>query len=142
MKLHTDLIKSLDLYNAAAQAGRGVDVSFTSKGSRSRDHAFDVTLTGTSSRRPNSGRSGASDDYAATWDEWGMFFAHLYEIDPQMKCWAYDDANDFHFKTAARFRCLTPEQQCKNHKWEYQGTAATGAYHIQQCFKCDSLKRY
>lgn len=142
MKLHTDKIHMNDVYNAATAAGPMVSVGAGLAGSRSRSHAFNVTLTGTSSRRPNSGQTGAGDDYAATWDEWGMFFAHLYEIDPQMKCWAYDDADDFHFKTAARFRALLPSQQCKNHKWDYQGTAATAAYHVYTCRKCEALKRH
>ena len=142
MKLHTDTLTYKDIYDACRKAGSGVGVDSTRKGSRSRDHAFDVSLTGTSTRRPNSGQSGAGDDYAATWDEWGMFFAHLYSVDPQMKCWAYDDADDFHFKTASRFHALTPDQQCKNHKWDYQGTALTGSYSVFQCRKCEALKRH
>lgn len=142
MKLHTDTITQVHLHHAANRAGSGVEVTYAKKGSRSKDHAFDVTLTGTSTRRPNSGQRGAGDDYAATWDEWGMFFAYLYEIDPGMKCWAYDDADDFHFKTGARFHALTPDQQCRNHRWEYQGTAATGGYSLFQCKKCEALKRH
>lgn len=142
MRLHTDKITFRDIYDATRKAGGGVSCDSDRKGSRSRDHAFEVRLTGTSPRRPNSGRSGAGDEYAATWDEWGMFFAHLYEVDPEMKCWAYDDAEDFHFKTAARFRCLTPEQQCRTHKWDYDGTAVTGAYSVFTCHKCGALKRH
>lgn len=142
MKLHTDTLRYADLLEAASNAGSGVNVDGTLKGSRSKDHAYDVSLTGTSTRRPNSGRSGASDDYAATWDEWGMFFAHLYSVDPGMTCWAYDSEDDFHFKTGARFHALIPSQQCKNHKWDYQGTAATGSYSVQICRKCEAIKRY
>ena len=141
MKLHTDKLTSADIYKATYDLP-GVSVDVTPKGSRSKDHAFDVRLTGTSPRRPNSGRSGAGDEYAATWDEWGIFFARLYEIDPEMTNWAYDNSDDFHWKTAARFHALIPAQQCRVHKFEYTGSAATGSYHVAQCNKCEAIKRY
>jgi hypothetical protein len=141
MKIHSDTLTEPALHHAAVRAGSGVEVTYAKKGSRSKDHAFDLSLTGTSSRRPNSGRYGAGDDYAATWDEWGMFLNHLYELDPEMECPYYKDRDDFNFQTGSRFLTLTPEQQCKNHKWEYQGTAATGAYYFYECRKCEAIRR-
>ena len=48
-------------------------------GSRKRDHGFTVYLEGSSPRRSQHDR----DAYAATWDEWGIWIAALYDIDPE-----------------------------------------------------------
>lgn len=141
MKIHSDILTSADIYRATSDLS-GVYAEAVTKGSRSRKAGIEFSLTGTSSRRPNSGRSGAGDDYAATWDEWGIVLGRLFALDPNATCTYYKDADDFHFKTGARFHALTHEQQCKNHKWEYQGTAATGAYHFATCAKCEAIRRY
>lgn len=113
MKLHTNLSMS-DVFDAARIAHADV-VDIDQVGSRCRDHGFVVTLEGDSKRRPNSGqrgaggRSGAGTGYAATWDQWGVFFAVLFDRDPQMiagsspKSAAYDGRLDFHNKTGDRF---------------------------------------
>ena len=83
-------------------------------GSASRVRAFDVTLrawesvnlrTGQKRRHPNTGTRGADHyEYAATYDEWGWFFARLYAADPTARCWAYASAEDFHDKTEGKYR--------------------------------------
>lgn len=115
MRLHTDTITTADLLRAAKAAR--VQVEFTSHGSRSRHHAFNVKLTGESRRRPNGGNYGAADDYAATWDQWGVFLGILFGVDLDMKCWAYDGADDFNWKTADRFH-------------PYNGVDASGKRHV------------
>jgi hypothetical protein len=109
MRIHTDTLNVIDLFEAARIAR--ADVTYTAQGSRSRDHSFDVTLTGFSKRRPNSGKRGASwsSEYAATWDQWGVFFAVLFDRDPSMFCGiakrpAYRDRAHFHWATDDRFR--------------------------------------
>lgn len=125
MKIHSDVLEITDLWDAARAAGpRGaVLVEATRRGSRKRSHGFDVHLTGTSTRRPNNrGAWQEWDNYAATWDEWGMFLAYLFEIDPNaIVPGVYESKEDFQYKTDWRFDGLTPEQQHggAGHRWEF-----------------------
>jgi len=125
MRLHSDILTRTDIREATRAFGMtGVRVEITDHGSRARERAFEVHLTGTSPRRPNSGSATGpnQDDYAATWDEWGMFFAALFEVDPNMIAGspgqpAYANANAFHAATEWRFTGLTASQQHRSHKW-------------------------
>jgi hypothetical protein len=83
-------------------------------GSRSHAASVDVhlvSLTGgkgtTHPRRPNSGTYGAdgtADVYAATYDEWGWFLAHVFRADPTAKATYYGSADDFHATTGNAYR--------------------------------------
>lgn len=131
MKLHTNVLTERDVYRATTAAGMaGVRADVVQVGSRSRSHAFDVHLTGTSSRLPNGGARareaywGVDRDHAATWDEWGMFLAALYELDPLMVCGspgrpAYLNRAAFHAATGGRFLSLRAHEQHGRvgHKW-------------------------
>lgn len=134
MRIHTHLCLGM-IESAALKAG----VSFgklVAHGSRTREHAFEVQLLGTSTRRPNSGSRGVGrDDYAATWDEWGIFLADLFEADPDIVCQPYNGAADFYYKTDGRYESLRKEDQHRNHKWEF---AAPGA---QEC-NCGAVRRW
>lgn len=127
MRLHSDILTWNDLLTATRAAGmRGVFMETSEHGSRIRDHAFEVKLTGNSPRRPNGGVRPGKDDHAATWDEWGMFLADLFKIDPGMVagdsgCPAYDGAENFHKATMGRFETLTADDQHRSHKWENIG---------------------
>lgn len=111
MRLHTDKIDVIDLWDAGRAASTPEDgvvyLRWTEHGSRKRTRAFEVGLEGDGTknkRRRNSGRYGADKSgYAATWDAWGRFFAYLFDIDPDMTCYAYDGRDDFHAKTKGRF---------------------------------------
>lgn len=140
MRIHTDTLTYSDIYRATNAAEMvGVSVSITAHGSRSRATAFDVTLTGTSSRRPNPGTGGRypSDDHAATWDEWGMFLAALFNADPNAFAGSaahpvYANRDHFHAVTGDRFRTLTAPYQhgAGGHRWDYTNgnlTCACGA---------------
>lgn len=128
MRIHTDTIMVSDVYRATAANGMtGVSVDVMEHGSHSRARSFEVSLEGTGTRRKNTGRyGGPADDgtYAATWDEWGIFLAYLFNVDP--KAWAggtrkrpiYDGRADFHAATGGRFRTLEQADQHKNHRWE------------------------
>jgi hypothetical protein len=136
MRLHTDILTARQVYAATAGID-GVDVELTYHGSRSRDHAFDVHLIAESRkgrRRSNTGTYGAGYDYAATWDEWGLFFAALFEDDPQMTCWAYDGADDFSRSTGGRFdgEPFTTHDQ---HRWVYS------APYVFTC-KCGAIRNH
>lgn len=109
MRIHTDHLTTADVYRAAHHARVDV-VELTEHKSQSRDHSFNVKLEGESRRRPNGGASGRgyASGYAATWDQWGVFFAILFDIDPGMICGTakrptYADREDYARKTNDRF---------------------------------------
>lgn len=137
MRLHTDTLTSSDLY-AAAKIAR-VDLDLTSHGSRSKDHAFNVLLTGESRRRPNSGGRGAGDDYAATWDQWGVFLSVLFGLDPHMVTPYYADADEFHARTSDRFDSpgFWPADAHGDHTFRYSGTPRQ-----QECNKCSATQKW
>jgi hypothetical protein len=95
MKIHTDNLGRADILNAADDAGVIVTALYA-RGSRSRDHAFDVYLSGTSPHRTQRG-----EGPAATWDEWGKFLAILFKREPTLKAGPYDGLVDFVEKTEA-----------------------------------------
>lgn len=124
MKIHSDILTESDIHAATCAAGmRGVDADVITRGSRSRKRSLDMKLTGTSTRRPNpgTGSRGYSDDYAATWDEWGMVINALFDIDPKAIIGQYPSAAHFHAATRTRFENLTAPYQHGNHKFEYEG---------------------
>lgn len=108
MRIHSDHITTGDIYTAARFARVDV-VDLGEHGSRKRDHAFDVKLEGESRRRPNGGASGRdyASGYAATWDQWGVFLAILFDIDPGMVTPYYGDRSEFQHRTAERFTAPT-----------------------------------
>lgn len=142
MRVHTSATRSA-LYDAAQRAG--VVVLASRHGSRTHAHAYEVALEGSGARR-NTGTRGASDEYGATWDEWGIFLAALYEVDPDARCGGsakrpiYANADDYHWQTGDRFHTLTPGEQHRRHRWEYVGQLLTGAW-LHRC-KCGATKRY
>jgi hypothetical protein len=138
MRIHSDFIEQIDLQKAAHVS----NVGFTRlglHGSRKRDHAFDVILTGSSPRNQNMGGS----DKAATWDEWGVFLGVLFGLDPKMVTPYYADAEHFDWSTGNRYRGgdLPASAQHRSHKWEYAGDAITGSYGMHMC-ACGAIRRY
>jgi hypothetical protein len=141
MKIHSDTLTHADVYRATTAAGmHGVRVEgLTYHGSRSRDHAFNVSLRGNSTRRPNPGtgsRTVYEDEYAATWDEWGMFIEALYTLDPNALVGQYGPRHVFDEATAGRFDDLTADQACPGHRWVFGGPM------ISRCSKCDATTNY
>lgn len=135
MRIHSDVFVIDDIHAAAERAGAGVRVKFTVHGSRSRARAFNVTLTGTSSRVPGWGK-GEPGEHAATWDEWGMFLAELFRRDPDAVApSAYESAEHFRWVTGARFDTLTPADQHDGagHKWSGSYPNLTGVYYVAEC---------
>lgn len=108
--------------------------TLTVHGSRTHKHGFEVKLSGNSSRAPMHAPYGA--DKAATWDEWGIFLARVYDADATTKAAYYLDAEDFHYKTGRRFRTLTHDNQCHNHKWNSLGN------YEAECKKCGATQRW
>lgn len=133
MRIHSDILTHADIYQATRAAGMtGVYTEReTDHGSRSRDHAFDVTLRGTSSRRPNwgTGDRGTDDGYAATWDEWGMFIESLFQADENAIIGMYSSYYAFQAYTGYRFDDLTADAQHKSHNFNY--SIDTGCHECQ-----------
>ncbi len=96
MKLHTNTLEHGDL--VAALPDR-VYARPLRTGSRKRDHGFIVYLEGSSPRRSQHDR----EAFAATWDEWGMWLAALYDRDPEMIAGQYGSREDF-YDTTAKWR--------------------------------------
>lgn len=133
MRIHSDHLTQADIVKATMTDDMaGVYVTATPHGSRARARAFEVRLTGTSPYWTMDGQ-----DHAATWDEWGVFFARLFEIDPNMlagtpKNPTYRDADHFHLFTRYRFDELTiPADTHPRHNWAW-GLGVT------QCTKCSA----
>lgn len=150
MRIHSDTLTMLNLYEAARTARVEFD-RFDAKGSRKRDHAFDVTLFGESRRRPNNRGTSGPDDYAATWDQWGVFLAFLFNLDPDMATPYYADADEFDYRTNRRFEKRTkfftpggsgvvvwwPADAHGDHTFRFSGTPLE-----QSCTKCSAVQRW
>ncbi len=100
------LIHTSATYGEVCSAAESAGVLFyvTSKGSRKRDRAFEVTLyvlakDALHRRYGNSGSYGSKDDVAATWDEWGNWMVALYDIDPDAIIGHYETEADFYDQT-------------------------------------------
>jgi predicted aminopeptidase len=109
MKIHTDTLRIADLQAALREtglAGRGVylddERAPAERGSRKRARRIDFYLVATDGygrRWANSGISGAGTDKAATYDEWGVFLAELFERDPEASANYYASRRDFEAQT-------------------------------------------
>ena len=138
MRIHTN--SHATIVDAAVTAG----VTLTKNvmhGSRTHPRAFEVNLEGSSTRRPQSGPSGLGSGYAATWDEWGMFLAAVFAIDPLARTRDYECAAHFHWATTGRYhlRGEVHGDPCRQHKWSFSRDTDTAS--IWRCTKCDALMR-
>lgn len=121
MKLHSDTLTVSDVQDAMKRAKDrgGVDrlVCFDTlapRGSRSRKNGFEVRLEwvgtkvkGDGRRFTNSGNGGASDTYAAFYEEWGWFLAEVFDMDPDAKLDRYEGRDSFHQLTRHAFHYAT-----------------------------------
>lgn len=141
MRIHSDTLTRQDFTEAAKAAGASIVwIEFKEHGSRSRARAFTFHLAGSSSYR--GGWAGNNGYNAATWDEWGIVFNHLFDVDALAHTgkWPYSSGEHFHWVTGGRFRNLTPSQQHARHKWNPLG-AVTGSYAVAEC-KCGATQRW
>lgn len=98
MKIWADNLTTDDLY---ATLPDGVYLEHVEiKNPRKRARGWDVHLTTDHGRYANSGQWGASHEKAASWDEWGVWIARLFEIDPGAAMTYYTGRDDFYAKTA------------------------------------------
>jgi hypothetical protein len=134
MRIHTDQNTWSNLYDAARVARVSFDRSRSFRSSI-RESGFDITLEGESRRRPNN--RGSSDGHAATWDQWGVFLGHLFNIDPDMvvgtpKRPVYASETDFERQTDRRFVAgIWPEDAHGDHVFRYDGLS-------MKCLRCSA----
>lgn len=107
MKIHTDKLTYSDIHQAVPTGCYLVEVHSERAGgyftivpepSRSHDHGYLVRMSG--SHRSNMQRL---PDKAATYDEWGIFIARLFMIDPNAKIGNYKGWEDFDRQTKGEF---------------------------------------
>ena len=118
MKIHSSVLTERDLYAAVATCpGAWLDRA-DQKGSRSRARAYDVALesdgTPDANGKPRrrcrnqgkawSQRDGQHPGFAASYDDWGYFLAHLFAVDAEAIAGPYKSAEDFHAQTADAYR--------------------------------------
>jgi hypothetical protein len=142
MIIHSDVFTYRHFEDAAAYAGvKIVDIELA--GSRSRDRAWKFYLSGSSNFNPGFGRTYPNGEKAATWDEWGIFFARLFMIDPNAHCGkhGYQGEDHYHWRTGDRFRTLHPRHQHKRHKWGLGRANVTGVYSVAEC-DCGAIQRW
>lgn len=142
MRIHSDILQYVDIYKAADKAGAEVQ-ELEGHGSKSRTRAFNFYLTGSSPFRPGFGRVfGDPDAHAASWDEWGIVFDYLFELDPNMHCHkhSYQSRAHFDWLTCNRFRYLTPVNQHRRHKWSLG--IPSGVYSQAYCEGCEASIRW
>lgn len=142
MIIHTNA-PAAAIYNAAS--GARAHVTVEQRGSRTHDHAFHVVLTGGASvhskRRAMRPPYGASDAFAATWDQWGTFLAAVFRADQEARCGSakrpdYADGRDFHLKTNGRFgQPGLPADYHGDHSWVPGGR--TEGTHCKKCSAVD-----
>jgi len=156
MRIHSNTLTYSDLAWSARIARADYEIDKT--GSRSRDHAFTVHLTGESRRSPNRRGKNEPGTKAATWDQWGVFIAMLFSKGPDMVVGSvaypyYEDSDDFHYRTGNRFvpRPLTdlvntateiraaywPADAHGDHRFKYNGVPFE-----QSCTKCSAVQRW
>lgn len=105
MKIHSDTLTESQLYTA--KRGLPVYLETVCVGSRSRNHGFLVRLSADRDdlhrRAANSGQYGASSntigEVAATWDDWGVWIARLFLLDPNAIIGPYKGRNHFYAET-------------------------------------------
>lgn len=120
MKIRSNAAPS-DVYAAANAAGVCL-YRFDVRGARTHAHGYNVHLEGSSGRATNSGHFGAGSHPAATWDEWGVFLAHLFAVDPTTDATYYKGRDDFDLQTGERYTptgLAESHTPCRTHKWEY-----------------------
>lgn len=141
MRIHSNVIEYADVIEAV-HGMPGVYVTVSQHGSRSHARAFEVMLEGNGAARNTGTHGGDPQIQAATWDEWGLFLARLYDLDNSMLCGSakypvYASLSDFDYHTQGRFSELEmPADTHRRHTWDYVGVRR------QRCKKCSAERAF
>lgn len=98
MKVHSDILTSIDLYSA----GNGITYvdSLVPVGSKSRARGFIVYL-GTSDESRPWGNGAVGTRRSPSWDEYGLWMNRLFKMDESAIVGVYNGYEDFQEKTRA-----------------------------------------
>lgn len=110
----------------AAALPRGVTLDTLRPITRPRVRRFGwlVRLYRAGSRRAfNTGKHGAGDRGAATWDDYGAWIARLYDRDPLARIGPYTSRENFHEATHGKYAPIFYECGCCGayHPWDWDG---------------------
>lgn len=135
MRIHTDSLTPRNVHETLMGLP-GVYAEVAEHGSRSKHHALEVRLTGTSPYRTMDG-----EDQAATWDEWGVVMRRLFNLDPDMvignNSKNFETRAGFELRTGDRFDdALVPADTHPRHRWE-----SVAPYRFE-CSKCSATFNY
>lgn len=133
MRIHTSLTR--DEIRGCIPSGVTV-LGLSQHGSRSRSHAFELSLSGSGRQ---GGQWGNLDEKSATWDEWGIVLAGIFRLDPNATTRDYENGEHFRWATGARYDSLKVTAQ-HNHRWSHKGTVVTGSYYVSDC-SCGAVLR-
>lgn len=127
MRIHSDYLTPRDIVDSLADLPGVTLYSFSEHGSRKRDHAIEIALHGTSPYQ-TMGRTGK----AATWDEWGVLMARLFNLDANAII-GHEGRHEFERRTMGRFDDMVlPDDTHARHDWEYSGGG-------HACSKCSAI---
>lgn len=153
MKIHLNIEDRVKTLNDAREAAGVWHERCKASGSRTHLAKYDIILSGESGRQMNSGRYGPApcgSTEAATWDQWGIYLAVIFEADPTAKTDYYADAEDFHRQTGGRFdrepnggpfdaeRVLSresPDYKITAHRWtpDFENNRPLSGYFTLRC---------
>lgn len=99
MKVHSN--RKISKFEFEAACPQGVFISsFETAGSRLSDYAWEIRLSGSNP----SMQQGGTGFHAATWDEWGLWIAEVFKLDPLAVIGPYKGQGEFHRITKDKFR--------------------------------------
>lgn len=127
MRIWSDTLTRQDFYTAEHKAQANI-IELTEHKARKRGARWEVKLSGDSPYMTAGGRA-----HAATWDQWGIFLAKLFELDPEMTTQYYRDAAEFHAVTGDRFRTLHVMDSHRVHHWRLESPYAYGQPVVSVC---------
>lgn len=155
MKIYlSKVVDASDFYRAAFHAQMWTE-NERWHGSRYADVAEVLEFNGYgnddvhSARRPNERVS--TGNYAATWDQWGILLALIFDLDPDAKVGGYkrpyyNGADDFHYQTGARFTdtgVINAGIMAMLTDFHGDHTWRSGNYYYEQhCTKCSAVRRW
>lgn len=139
MRIHSSVLTEADLSTATVLAGQTVRlVKLEVHGSRKRERAFEVALSGSGNY---GGMYGNLNYPTATWDEWGMVLAEIFRVDPEAIAGPYECGEHFRWATTGRYDGMLPTDQHLRHSWEPLGLSAGGSYFVRECRTCRATLR-
>jgi hypothetical protein len=134
MRIHTDKVDLIDI-RRAQEVAHVVAIKDEEHGSRKRRRAWEIILSGDGAHRT---QYADRAEPAATWDQWGIFLAELFKVDPDAIAGPYDGADQFHEVTGDRFRTLryNVEPYHRLHRWNRYPAPDT-----QEC-RCGAVRSW